>query len=105
RPQCRDLSAQKRTLKRRSVSEITVEGTAEVDVRAQQLDVLDPQIDFGLSGDDSRLEAAIRKVRRPSTTDCVPTMTVTVGASLCVTLVLALLTVIVYLKRRTPLKR
>lgn len=44
RPKCRDLSTQRRSLKRRSLPEISIEGTTEVDVRAQQLDVLDPQI-------------------------------------------------------------
>uniref|UniRef100_A0A0M3HW73 ZP domain-containing protein n=1 Tax=Ascaris lumbricoides TaxID=6252 RepID=A0A0M3HW73_ASCLU len=105
RPKCRDLSTQRRSLKRRSLPEISIEGTTEVDVRAQQLDVLDPQIDFGLSGDDSRLAAAIRRLRRPmATTDCVPTITVTVGASLCGTLIFSLITAIVYLNRRIPLK-
>ncbi|VDN50334.1 unnamed protein product [Dracunculus medinensis] len=45
-PQCRDLSTKKRALKRRALNDnmIINEGLVEVDVRAQQLDVLDPQI-------------------------------------------------------------
>ncbi|VDK49623.1 unnamed protein product, partial [Anisakis simplex] len=108
RPQCRDLSSKKRALKRRRsilLSEISDEGTSEVDVRAQQLDVLDPQIDFGLPSDDSRYESQLRKVRQSlNSMDCISTTFVAVGASLFATIILALLTLIIYLNRRVSLK-
>uniref|UniRef100_A0A0N5A9R2 ZP domain-containing protein n=1 Tax=Syphacia muris TaxID=451379 RepID=A0A0N5A9R2_9BILA len=103
RPQCKDLSNKRRALKKRSNTEVVIDRGNEMDVRAQQIDVLDPQIDFGLSGDDSHLVTALRRINRVQP-NCIATTTVTVGLSLCLTLIVSLVSVIVYLTKTRPSK-
>uniref|UniRef100_A0A1I7WYD3 ZP domain-containing protein n=1 Tax=Heterorhabditis bacteriophora TaxID=37862 RepID=A0A1I7WYD3_HETBA len=67
-PKCEDPIIHERRLQPRSAVYITeiplyANGTVEVDVRAQQIDVLDPQIDFGLDDNNSRIFATLKKLR------------------------------------------
>ncbi|VDO42165.1 unnamed protein product [Onchocerca flexuosa] len=109
KPQCRDLSNQRRAVRRRALPDLPLllnltDRMAEVDVRAQQLDVLDTQLDFGLSPNNPRMAAQIRRLQRPEG-DCISTTTAVIGASFCATVLFAFLVHIVFLYRRIQFKR
>ncbi|VDK88477.1 unnamed protein product [Onchocerca ochengi] len=109
KPQCRDLSNQRRAVRRRALPDLPLllnltDRMAEVDVRAQQLDVLDTQLDFGLSPNNPRMAAQIRRLQRPEG-DCINTTTAVIGASFCATVLFALLVHIIFLYRRIQFKR
>jgi hypothetical protein len=77
-------------------------GIVEVDVRAQQIDVLDPQI-----GDHLGQQQPVRFVQTVDQSPrCVPVDSLVIPASLCLTTLLAMLSVIVYMtvsQRKTKL--
>ncbi|VBB30034.1 unnamed protein product, partial [Acanthocheilonema viteae] len=109
KPQCRDLSNQRKAVRRRALPDLPLmlnltDRMAEVDVRSQQLDVLDTQLDFGVSSNNPRIAAQIRRLQRPES-DCVSTTSVIVGASFCTTMMLVMIIHIVYLYRRIQFKR
>ncbi|KHJ75050.1 hypothetical protein OESDEN_25334 [Oesophagostomum dentatum] len=101
-PTCEDPIKFERRLRPRSagfIQEIPLltNGSVEVDVRAQQIDVLDPQIDFGLDADEEHITAVLRRLRGR---DCVQKQHLIVPAAVAVSLIIALLGVIFILLRR-----
>uniref|UniRef100_A0A0R3RR29 ZP domain-containing protein n=1 Tax=Elaeophora elaphi TaxID=1147741 RepID=A0A0R3RR29_9BILA len=109
KPQCRDLSNQRKAVRRRALPDLPLvlnltDRMAEVDVRSQQLDVLDTQLDFGVSPNNPRVAAQIRRLQRPEG-DCISTTSAIAGASFCATVMLVLVIHIAYLYRRIYSKR
>ncbi|XGW23940.1 hypothetical protein V3C99_005836 [Haemonchus contortus] len=77
---------------------LDVNGSVEVDVRAQQIDVLDPQFDFGFDADDKHITSVLRRLR--SHPDCIPTHHLVLPAVTTLSLIISLLGVIFILLRR-----
>ncbi|KAL6732409.1 hypothetical protein Aduo_003171 [Ancylostoma duodenale] len=101
-PTCEDPINFERRLRPRSagfIHEIPLltNGSVEVDVRAQQLDVLDPQMDFGVDADDAHVAAVIRRLRGR---DCILKEHLIVPAASTLSLIIALIGVIFILLRR-----
>uniref|UniRef100_A0A914UX55 ZP domain-containing protein n=2 Tax=Plectus sambesii TaxID=2011161 RepID=A0A914UX55_9BILA len=80
----------------------------DVDVRSQQLDVLDPKLDFGLNTNDLRLRSAIERAAEAVRPDagrwahhnqCVPIAILLLPCALCCALVLSMIIMIAILWR------
>uniref|UniRef100_A0A915N673 ZP domain-containing protein n=1 Tax=Meloidogyne javanica TaxID=6303 RepID=A0A915N673_MELJA len=103
-----DLSKQKPRLTRSLTSELSAatnenEGFAQIDVRAQEVDVLDPEIGYGLERSFSNNKNGNQELRRidllkqrkfTSPTRCVPIEDLAFPASLCAGLLLVMLLVV-----------
>ncbi|KAE9419070.1 hypothetical protein Angca_005110, partial [Angiostrongylus cantonensis] len=72
-------------------------GSVELDVRAQQFDVLDPQIDFGLNADEKRVTAVLRRLRGR---DCITKEYLAIPTATALSLIIFLIGIIFILLRR-----
>jgi hypothetical protein len=99
-PKCPDLSSQRPRISKRSHVErlpVTSGGFTDVDVRASQIDVLDPQI--GYSGGNE--EALKRLGLRPSSSvRCIPVEMLVIPTGLLTTVFISMGAVIAYLTTR-----
>ncbi|VDL83186.1 unnamed protein product [Nippostrongylus brasiliensis] len=75
-----------------------VNESVEVDVRAQQIDVLDPQIDFGLDAHEARVASVLRRLRNR---DCIAKHHLILPAATVLSLIISLIGVIFVLLRRS----
>ncbi|KAK6019605.1 hypothetical protein OSTOST_14752 [Ostertagia ostertagi] len=108
-PACEDPIKFERRLRPRSagfIHEIPIfdaNGSVEVDVRAQQIDVLDPQIDFGFDADDKRMRSVLQRLRGDR--DCIAKHHLIIPAATAISLIISLIGVVfILLKRSYPRK-
>ncbi|KAK6052193.1 hypothetical protein COOONC_10302 [Cooperia oncophora] len=74
-------------------------GSVEVDVRAQQIDVLDPQIDFGFDADERRIASVLQRLRGGQ--DCIAKHHLVLPAATVLSLIVSLIGVIFVLLKRS----
>ncbi|KAI6208281.1 ZP domain-containing protein [Aphelenchoides besseyi] len=98
-PKCPDLTNQKPRLNKRSHHEIPpVSDAVEVDVRTPQINVLDPQFSQSIGGQS---EAFSRLHFTTSDSRCVSVDTLVIPAGLCLSTILSMFVIIVYLMRQS----
>jgi len=94
-PQCPDLSKQRKRVIRKTEEKIIPipQGVADMDVRAPTIEVLDPQL--GLTGNEDPLRRL--NIQRVYDARCIPIETLFIPASFCISLIIAMTSMIIYL--------